>query len=190
MDDRRDTTHRKMIEAAGRQFREHGFAGIGVAGVAKAAGVTSGAFYDHFGSKSGAFEAALVAGLDEVIAAIPQFRQAHGDDWLAAFTDYYLGRGHREDGQRLCVMTSLSADVARSSPALKKIYEAKMSEIAGLIAQGLAAGDGAQRLEHAWQILSALIGGLTLARASASQAQSDSIAAAVRKNVLDVAMGR
>ena len=65
-----------------------------------------------------------------------------------------------------------------------------MSEIAGLIAQGLAAGDGAQRLEHAWQILSALIGGLTLARASASQAQSDSIAAAVRKNVLDVAMGR
>ena len=34
-------THQRMLQAAVRSFRQHGFAGIGVDGIAKAAGVTS-----------------------------------------------------------------------------------------------------------------------------------------------------
>ena len=64
-------TRRKIIDAAGRGFRKHGYAGIGVDGLAKSAGVTSGAFYAHLGSKNGAFEVALEAGLDEVIEGVP-----------------------------------------------------------------------------------------------------------------------
>ena len=35
----------KILDAAGRGFRRLGFGGIGVDGLAKEAGVTSGAFY-------------------------------------------------------------------------------------------------------------------------------------------------
>ena len=72
--DQKEKTRQKMLEAAGRGFRKYGYAGIGVDGLAKAAGVTSGAFYSHFGSKDGAFEVALIAGLDEVIEGIPKFQ--------------------------------------------------------------------------------------------------------------------
>jgi len=50
--DQKEETRRKMLEAAGRGFRSHGYSGIGVDGLAKAADVTSGAFYSHFGSST------------------------------------------------------------------------------------------------------------------------------------------
>lgn len=93
----KEETRQRMLEAASRSFRSHGYAGIGVDGIAKAAGVTSGAFYTHFGSKDAAFQAAVAAGLDEVIASVPRFQRTHGKDWVEAFSDYYVGRPHRED---------------------------------------------------------------------------------------------
>src|SRR5918995_2146585 len=41
----------RIIDAAGRLFRERGFDGIGVANLMKAAGLTHGGFYGHFESK-------------------------------------------------------------------------------------------------------------------------------------------
>ena len=60
----KEETHQRMLEAVGCGFRDRGYAGIGVDGLAKTAGVTSGAFYAHFGSKGEAFDVALAAGLD------------------------------------------------------------------------------------------------------------------------------
>ncbi len=50
-------SRKKMIQAAGAAFREHGVGGVGVDGLAKAADFTSGAFYFHFRSKLDAFVA-------------------------------------------------------------------------------------------------------------------------------------
>ena len=85
------------------------------------AGVTSGAFYAHLGSKDGAFEAALAVVLDEVIAAIPEFQQQHGEHWVVAFSVYYLGPVHRENLACGCAMTTLSPEVVRTKPELHAI---------------------------------------------------------------------
>lgn len=162
---KREQTRMRILEAAGREFRSNGYAGIGVDGVAKAAGVTSGAFYAHFGSKDGAFEAAVSAGLDEVIEAVPVFQREHGPNWIQAFANYYLGKSHRDDLASGCAMTTLSPEVVRASPALHTVYEEKMCKIAGLIAQGLANGTNQERLARAWVLLGTLIGGLTISRA-------------------------
>jgi TetR/AcrR family transcriptional repressor of nem operon len=71
---KKEQTRARILDAASQSFRSSGYAGTGVDGVAKAAGVTSGAFYAHFGSKDGAFAAALATGMDEVIEAIPKFQ--------------------------------------------------------------------------------------------------------------------
>ncbi len=44
----KEETRKKIIAAVGRCFRKHGYAGIGVDGLAKNAGVTSGAFLFAF----------------------------------------------------------------------------------------------------------------------------------------------
>jgi TetR/AcrR family transcriptional regulator, transcriptional repressor for nem operon len=41
----------RILEVAGKLFREKGFDGVSVADIMKSAGLTHGAFYGHFASK-------------------------------------------------------------------------------------------------------------------------------------------
>ena len=75
----------KLLEAAGRGFRRLGYGGIGVDGLAKEAGVTSGAFYGHFKSKDAAFGAAALAGLDDLRAGIAALQDEQGARWAETF---------------------------------------------------------------------------------------------------------
>jgi len=172
-------TKRKMTVAASQTFREFGYSGVGVDGLAKAAGVTSGAFYTHFGSKEAAFAAALDLGLEEVIEAVPQFQRDHGTGWIKAFADYYLGKAHREDLGGGCAMTALTPEVIRSAKPLHDSFEAKMQQIVGLMARGLAGDKAASPQDRAWAVLATLIGGLNLARAMGSDGVIDTISDAV-----------
>lgn len=176
----KEETRRKMVEAASRSFRSYGYSGIGVDGLAKAAGVTSGAFYTHFGSKNAAFGVALEFGLDEVIDAVPKFQSENGTEWVNAFADYYMGKAHRDDLAGGCAMTALSPEVIRSDRGVHKTYEKKMTRITELIASGLAGESSVDRKARAWALLCTLIGGLTVARAVSGTAVADEIAAAVK----------
>ncbi len=178
--ERKKETRQRMLSAATRSFRAHGYSGVGVDGIAKAAGVTSGAFYAHFGSKDGAFAAALAVGLDEVVEGISKFQKDFGSNWVQAFADYYLGRAHRDDLACGCAMTTLSPEVVRRDPETHAAYEAKMVKIAALIAEGLNGGSEEERNARAWAMLAVLIGGLTVARAAESPKLAEEIATAVR----------
>ena len=178
--EKKEETRRRMLLAAGRSFRARGFAGTGVDGIAEAAGVTSGAFYAHFGSKDGAFVAALETGLDEVIEAIPKFQRDAGSKWIQAFADYYLGRAHREDLAGGCAMTALSPEVVRSGPEMHAAYEAKIIMIVNLAAFGLEGGSEKERQARAWAMLAVLIGGLTVARAVKTSSLAQEIASSIR----------
>lgn len=183
----KEETRQKIIAAAGRGFRQHGYAGIGVDGLAKGAGVTSGAFYSHFGSKDGAFEIALDAGLDEVIEGIPRFQTEHGADWVTAFAEYYLGKPHRNDLACGCAMTTLTPEVVRSRTEVHAIYEKKMSIITDLIARGLAGGSDEGRRARAWSMLGVLIGGLNIARAMKSTKAAEEVADAIKTAAIKAA---
>jgi AcrR family transcriptional regulator len=180
---KRERTHQKILEAAGRNFRRHGYAGIGVDGIAQAAGVTSGALYAHFGSKDWVFVAALEQGLEEVIDAIPVFQRDHGDKWVVAFADYYLSVDHRQDLECGCAMTTLSLEVVRQEPSLHEVYEEKMGTIISLIARGLSPPSEEKEVDdregRGWAFLSTLIGGLTVSRAVADPDLAALIAASV-----------
>ncbi|MFV2092603.1 MAG: TetR/AcrR family transcriptional regulator [Hyphomicrobiales bacterium] len=184
---RREETRTKMLSAAGRGFRSHGYAGIGVDGLAKQAGVTSGAFYSHFGSKDAAFRAALAAGLDEVAGSLPVFQRDHGSRWVEAFVDYYLGNEHRDDLAGGCAMATLTPEVVRTQPDVQAAFEEKMTRIAEIVAAGLEGGGVKDRHARAWAMLSILIGALTLARAMNGEATATAIAEAAKAAALQAA---
>lgn len=184
---KKEQTRNRILDAAGQGFRSKGYAGIGVDGIAKAAGVTSGAFYAHFGSKDAAFQEALIAGLDEVIAEVPIFQRKSGLSWVADFADYYLGKPHRDDLACGCAMTTLTPEMARASTELRKIYELKMSEIADIFAEGLADGSKTSRLGRAWAMLAVLTGGLNITRAVDTSDIANYIADSLKKTVVQIA---
>ena len=176
----KETTKKKVIEAAGRKFRKHGYAGIGIDALAIAAGVTSGAIYGHFGSKAGAFDSALAAGLDEVLAALPEF-QAKGENWLSDFCDYYLGQEHQGDLECGCAMASLTPEVIKFDSPQKQLFETKMQRIADQLAIGLQGDDA---LARAWTVLASLIGALNLLRACDSAALKQTLATQFKAQIL------
>ncbi|WP_029066387.1 TetR/AcrR family transcriptional regulator [Labrenzia sp. DG1229] len=183
---RKAETQKSLLSAASRSFRSKGYAGVGVDGIARAAGATSGAFYSHLGSKDGAFLAALEQGLDEVIETVPDYQRRYSSSWPEAFARYYLGSTHRRDLACGCAMTALSPDVVRSNDETREIYEHKMKTIAELIAEGLEGESDDEKLKKAWAFLSILIGALTTSRAMASEDQADAVASAAFASAMTV----
>jgi AcrR family transcriptional regulator len=184
---RKEETRQKMLEAVGRGFRSHGYAGIGVDGLAKEAGVTSGAFYSHLGSKEAAFDVVLAAGLDEVIEGLPTYQKEHGADWVRAFAEYYLGKHHRSDLACGCAMATLTSEVVRFGPKVHGEYETKMRLIADLVSRGLAGDSDEDRHARAWAMLGMLIGGLNVARAMKSTTAANEVAQAIIEAAINVA---
>lgn len=176
----RDMTRQKITESVSRGFRKFGFAGVGVDALAKGAGVTSGAFYAHFGSKNKAFELALTLGLDEVLSNLPTFYQ-HGEKWLEAFIDYYLSQPHLDDQECGCAMASLTSEVVRGPLEMHAIYENKMQQIAEQIALGLSGENTHQR---AWSVLSLLIGAVNVLRAMSNPELINRLAQEFRQSAL------
>ncbi len=175
-----EATRARVLHASGRLFREHGFGGIGVDGLSREAGVTTGAFYNHFGSKAGAFAAVIAAGVERLRLGLEHIRHAHGPNWLAAFAAFYLGQGHRADVAGGCALPSLSADVGRADAATRAAYQTELLKVAALVADGLPGNPGRAA---AWPILAQLVGGVILSRAVADAALAQEIADSVRAAV-------
>jgi AcrR family transcriptional regulator len=173
----------RILRAAGRGFRGQGFGGIGVDGLAREAGVTSGAFYGHFTSKADAFRAAAVAGLIELREAIETLRAGKGEAWLDEFVDFYLTVRRTCDTAESCALQSLTPEVARADPDTKAAYEAELLEVVEAVADGLPKGSPAERRKTAWSILALLSGGVTMARSAADPQTGSRIAEALKEAV-------
>lgn len=175
----------RMVAAAGRGFRRQGFGGIGVDGLAKEAEVTSGAFYGHFSSKGEAFEAALVAGLEELRIGVENLRAEHGPKWVEMFVDFYLGQKRICELGSSCALQSLTPEVQRADAGIKSVFEAEIDRVAAAVADGLPGQSRKERRARAWALLSILSGGVTMARAVADRDVSAAIASACRVAALN-----
>lgn len=152
----------RLLAAAGRGFRTGGYGGIGVDGLAKEAGLTSGAFYAHFGSKADAFRLALVDGLAFLLAGIDRFRAAHGPAWLPAFVDFYFLDRLAVPLSEACALPSFLGDAARADEPTRAAYEEEIGRLVAALAEGLGGPDARARALH---LMALMAGGAGLARA-------------------------
>jgi len=177
-------TRQRILVAAGRGFRKGGFGGIGVDGLAKEAGVTSGAFYKHFDSKATAFREAVVEGMSDLKTGVRFFQSEHGDAWWPAFVSFYLSDKLHCDLAESCALQSLPPEVARADSTSRAAFEAELVEVAKLVANGPAANDAPTSYEAAWTALATLVGTVTLARAVDNPAIAKQISGAAEKLLL------
>lgn len=170
------------MASAGQGFRRQGFGGLGIDGLAKAAGVTSGAFYAHFKSKAEAFRAAVGAGMAELADGVERFRDG-GGCWVDRFVDFYLTERRTCDPGEACALQSLTNDVARADAATREVYEAELRRAIDALAHGLGPGEGDGKRARAIALLALLSGGISMARAVEDPALADEIVASVRAAV-------
>ena len=112
--------HERIVKEASRLFRERGFENVSVGEVMKAAGLTHGAFYAHFGSKEELQAAAVAYGQNDSLGRLQRSKRKKGK---GSFGDRYLSRWHRDNPGDGCTMAALAQEVARSTPELKAAFE-------------------------------------------------------------------
>src|SRR5215831_12305959 len=140
--------HERIVQEASRLFRERGFENVSVGEIMKAAGLTHGAFYAHFGSKE-ELQAAAVAYGQKV--SLERVQRNKAMRTKGSYADRYLSSRHRDNPGNGCTMAALGQEVARSTPELKVAFEQGFEEI-------LSAGGG-DRKEAIFQT-AALLGGI------------------------------
>jgi TetR/AcrR family transcriptional regulator, transcriptional repressor for nem operon len=182
-------TKARIVAAAGRVFREEGYGGGGIEALTKAAGVTNGAFYGHFKSKSEAFRTAVLSGLEELRQGIAALKGSDRMNWLTTFVGFYLGYKRTCDLGESCALPSLSADVMRADDDTRTVYTAALLRLIDEVAAGLPESDapdtpaGSQE-DQAIVLLAMLSGGVTLARTVSDPELSDRIARLVAQAAL------
>jgi TetR/AcrR family transcriptional repressor of nem operon len=159
----KDTTRQHIIEVASRQFRGHGVAAVGLAGIMSDAGLTNGAFYTHFDSKEDLVQAVLANALDR---REDRLRVVAADNaGLQTMIRDYLSPRHRDRPDDGCPTAALVAEVARHPKATRDAFTAKVSTFIELIATQIDAGSTAARRRNAVAIYGLMVGTLQLARA-------------------------
>ena len=173
-------THSKIVAVAAKRFRERGLKGIGVADVMKEAGSSVGGFYKHFGSRDElVFEA-----LAEAFKDLDRWEQQAED--LPALLRFYLGEEHCDHPGEGCAITALAGDVRHASTAVRTLFTQRVKHSLGYSSDRLRGRDLKSRRARAILLLSAGIGGLSLARAVNDTALSREILASLREQLIAV----
>jgi TetR/AcrR family transcriptional regulator, transcriptional repressor for nem operon len=179
----------RVLEVAGRLFREKGLDGIGVDALMQGAGLTHGGFYANFTSKEDLMAQACEHALAELVAGWSKvIDRAHGDP-LTAVVAGYLATSHRDDPGNGCVLAALGADLARKSPAVRHGVTEGMRRFIALLTRIVPGRSRVARRQRAVALYASLVGAMVLARVVDDPALSEEILQAVAASVGRVPKG-
>lgn len=162
-------------------FRREGYVGSGVDGIMEEAGMTSGAFYGHFDSKSQVLGNSLVQFFIEDQAAMDgALSQAETPEELTNIILRYLSSKHCEQVEEGCSIPPLLSDLGRADQQTKAQFE---EVIVWMTEQFVKRSHNEFTKQEILSTLALCFGGLALARAVESPSFSRQILSACRKNL-------
>jgi AcrR family transcriptional regulator len=172
--DHKDASRHRLIELGGSHAKKHGFSESGMASLAEAAGVTTGALYKHFDGKADLFVALISAELERTAQMYEAFDPA--DDASVAKSLWgYLSLQHVRHPENGCPLPSLTPEIARADDAAKAAYRAGLVQIHTKLRRLTATS------EDAWTLMAQNVGAVMLARAIPDEMLQREILGALRR---------
>ena len=169
----KEATRQRILDTAGRRFKQDGIDGSGIATLMGDAGLTNGAFYAHFQSKDDLVANVLTEELrvqHERISALPP-----GPAALEAFVRDYLSPQHRDLRADGCPSAALLDEVGRCDDASRESYTAGAKSIVDVIATHLDPRNPRSARSKALGLYTLLVGTLQLSRAVSDPKFSDEV---------------
>jgi TetR/AcrR family transcriptional repressor of nem operon len=173
--DHKQATRQRILEVAGRRFKQKGIDGAGVAAVMSDAGLTNGAFYAHFTSKEDLVANVLADQLRaqrHSVDAQPTDRRG-----LEAFIRSYLSPQHRDQYADGCPSAALLDEIARRPADTKQVYTDELMGFIDDIASRLGPTNAEAARTDALTLFGLMLGTLQLARALTDRDLSDQLLA-------------
>lgn len=171
---RKDASRGRIMEVATERFRSDGIAASGLASIMSDAGLTNGAFYPHFPSKTALVRECVAAALE---GQSGQIAEALASGGLEKAMDAYLSPEHRDNPGTGCASAALLPEIARQQSETRQLYTERLMILVRQVSAALPP-DTSDPEGVAFGIFATLIGALQLARAVEGPDLSDRILAA------------
>jgi TetR/AcrR family transcriptional repressor of nem operon len=159
-----DKNRDRVIEVAGRLFRERGFDGISLVELMGAAGLTRGGFYGHFRSKEDLEVLACERAMRTTVATWSSLMRPSVDDPLMRLVKFYLSDRQRDELGEGCALTALASDAARHGPALRSAFTRGLAGYLEVLCRIVPGRREIDRRRKAFATLSQMVGAVILAR--------------------------
>ncbi|WP_109526721.1 MULTISPECIES: TetR/AcrR family transcriptional regulator [Nocardia] len=166
-------TRQRIIETAGRRFKQHGIDGSGIATLMADSGLTNGAFYAHFESKDDLVANVVAGELGVQRATLDALETSN--DALEAFVREYLSRQHRDLRGDGCPSAALLDEIGRCDTATRRAYTDGARSIVDVIAAHLAPEDPQSARGKALGLYTLMVGALQLSRAVSDEEFSEEV---------------
>lgn len=181
---KKEQTRERILRAAARAIRRHGYEGVGVADVMKEAGLTHGGFYAHFASRDALLaQAAEQAGVESVENLSRAIARAKPGEELMALVDSYLADRHVEAPEQGlgCALAAAGSEVPRQNDEVRRAARRRVKELIGLVERQFPDWGKDAAHEKAMAIVATMVGALLLARVVGEPQLSKSIRKAARE---------
>lgn len=179
-------THERILDVAASRVRAQGPEGVSISELMKAADLTHGGFYKHFGSRDALIQAAVARAASARTGLFSDETQAGGPEAVRKIVGRYLSESHRDNLAAGCAIAALAADVSRhADPQLS----GPVRELAerGFARMNAAFGGDAATEDDAVFAWCAMLGALTLSRVFRGEARSAEILDIARQRIAAMA---
>ena len=185
---KKEETRERILRAAARAIRKHGYEGVGVADVMKEAGLTHGGFYAHFESRDALLAAAAdQAGAETLEILTRAIATAKPGQELTALVDTYLSDRHVAAPEQGCVIAAAGSEMPRQEAEVRRSANRRIKDLIGLIERQFPEWGKSAAHDKAMGITATLVGALVLARAVDDAQLSNRIRKAAREQIRAVA---
>lgn len=159
----KNTTRQRILSSAAKLFALNGYEEVSINQVMADAGLTRGAFYSHFKSKSELHAEAILSSAKEIALSFD-------NNSNEGFVETYLSTGHREGGFLRCPLAFMIGDIAQRDLAVRdtytKVFKGFLSHLVTLDSkQHIENESDDQEMAKALQKAVLLIGGVAISRA-------------------------
>ncbi|MCU7928000.1 MAG: TetR/AcrR family transcriptional regulator [Candidatus Thiodiazotropha sp. (ex Dulcina madagascariensis)] len=178
----------RILDSAVRLFLHQGYERTGIEAIMRDAGMTRGAFYAHFSSKSDLYAKAMThAAVNGRFMAFQKNDKA-GSEWLKGMLAGYLSQAHLEGEETPCPLAFLATDIASREPEVRQTYTRIYKRMNRIIGRYTENGS-TRNTDEMFALTAMMIGGVALSRAVDDPGLADRLLTSCRQaagKLLDV----
>jgi len=155
----------RILDSASRLFSRRGYDAVSIDDLMTDAGLTRGAFYNHFSDKTDVYTEAITHATINSPIAQQKLCATYDPASLASLLDSYLSSAHVYDVDPPCPLAFLVTDVGVREPRVRSTYTRVFCNMTKFVKKFLNWKDRNKRDETALALTAMMIGGVAISRA-------------------------
>jgi len=169
----------RILASAITLFSRQGYDSVTLDMLMTHAGMTRGAFYNHFDSKQELYSEAMISAALTSPIAEETPEDIDSIEHLHNIVEAYLSQAHLQEPDNPCLMAFMVTDVANNEPEVRKTYTHIFKRMSHRMAN-LMESSNAREPQNALALAALMIGGVAVCRTFSDDKLADEVLSACR----------